>query len=263
MKKIVVIISSLLLVTSLLIVSINYINYKKSKKTDNLLNEIKETEKQISKIKEEINLKDKENSDSSINSDKDKELQIWKKELEKVKDLDNEIKEEYFNKLKEFETKVINNETNKKIAYLTFDDGPYYNTYKVLDILDRYDVKATFFTTTVNKQYCYDNKSYNCFLLYKEYATRGHTIANHTYTHAIRKGLYASTESFMEALINQENHIKTYSNGYVTNIVRFPGGSSSSGKLKQSIISELRKRGYGWVDWTAGDGDGGKLKSNE
>ena len=202
------------IITILLIIFILLMSLYFNKETDNKKHE-------YTIIQNELYLKKKELEELN-NSLED----LINKE-ENIKNIDEEIKDikdKYFSKLKEFETKVINNETNKKIAYLTFDDGPYYNTYKVLDILDKYDVKATFFTTTVNKQYCYDNKSYNCFLLYKEYAKRGHTIANHTYTHAIRKGLYASTESFMEALINQENHIKTYSNGYITNIVRFPGG---------------------------------------
>ena len=45
--------------------------------------------------------------------------------------------------------KKATNKTKKKIhqktAYLTFDDGPSVNTDKVLDILDRYKIKATFF----------------------------------------------------------------------------------------------------------------------
>lgn len=35
----------------------------------------------------------------------------------------------------------------KKVMYLTFDDGPSQNTQEILDILDRFHVKATFFVT--------------------------------------------------------------------------------------------------------------------
>ena len=177
--------------------------------------------------------------------------------------VDINYKDEYFKAIKELEDKIIAKESDKKIAYITFDDGPYYNTYKVLDILDKYNVKATFFTTSVNGTYCYDKKDYNCLLLYQEYAKRGHTIANHTYTHAIRKGLYASVDSFVTALKKQETIVKELSDGYVTNIVRFPGGSRSSGKLKQAIIAKLKKLNYGWVDWNGFDGDGGMLKSKD
>ena len=34
-------------------------------------------------------------------------------------------------------------------------------------------------------------------------------------------------------------------------------------KLKQSIIEKLKEKNYGWVDWSANDGDGGDLKSKE
>lgn len=38
----------------------------------------------------------------------------------------------------------ITNEIDDKVVYLTFDDGPSVNTRKILDILKKYDIKATF-----------------------------------------------------------------------------------------------------------------------
>ena len=38
-------------------------------------------------------------------------------------------------------------ESNKKIVYLTFDDGPSQNTDRILKILKKYNAKATFFVT--------------------------------------------------------------------------------------------------------------------
>ena len=165
--------------------------------------------------------------------------------------------------IKTLEDEILAGKSNKKIAYLTFDYGSYYNTYKVFGILEKYDVKATFFTTSINGEYCFDNKNERCLPMYKEYLKRGHTIANHTYTHGIWKGLYSSVESFMTNVIKQEELIKEQTGGYVTNFIRFPGGSTTAGKLKEPIINKLRERGYGWVDWTAGDGDGGDLRSEE
>ena len=197
---------------------------------------------------------------------KNEEIEKLNNELSKYDNLDEkvvELKKEYFNSIKELEDEIISGKSKAKIAYLTFDDGPYYNTYKVLDILDKYNVKATFFTTSINGENCFDNKKENCYKLYKEYIKRGHTIANHTYTHGICRGLYSSANSFMDAVIKQEEQIKKQTGGYVTNIVRFPGGSRTAGKLKDPIITELRKRGYGWVDWSSEDGDGGGLESKE
>ena len=144
---------------------------------------------------------------------KEKDEQINKLEKEKneyasISKKINSTQNKYFEIIKKLENDIKNGKSDKKIAYLTFDDGPYYNTYRVLDILDQYQVKATFFTTSTNGRECYDNKSEDCFKLYKEYIKRGHTIANHTYTHGIFNGLYNSVDTFMDAVIKQEEHIK-------------------------------------------------------
>lgn len=172
------------------------------------------------------------------------------------------IKEEYFVLAKELENKVLNKEINKKIAYLTFDDGPYYLTYQFLEVLKKYNVRATFFVIGAGKESCYDNGSANCTKLYKEITNGGHTIANHTYSHSIFYGLYSSADSFITQVKKMENYIKSFT-GVTTNIVRFPGGMATSGYLKNAITSKLREMGYGWVDWTAMDGDGGSLSSTD
>ena len=203
--------------------------------------------------------------DNTVESNNIKEINDEIKELSnKIKDIENidlKIKESrtnYYKSLKSFEDKVYNNEIKYKIAYLTFDDGPYYTSYKFLDVLDKYNIKATFFTIGAGKTTCFDNSKFDCTKIYAEESKRGHTIANHTFSHAIFYGLYSSTNSFMMQIQKQEDLIKEKT-GQTPNIVRFPGGSSTAGKLKTSIITELRKKGYGWVDWTAQDGDGGDL----
>ena len=75
-----------------------------------------------------------------------------------IKNLDTLIettKKEYYQSLKTLENKVINKETNYKIAYLTFDDGPYYLTHKFLETLEKYNVKATFFLLGTNINFLY------------------------------------------------------------------------------------------------------------
>ena len=186
-------------------------------------------------------------------------------EITKIKNIDKEIlntKNEYYKTLKLFEDKVINKETNYKIAYLTFDDGPYDLTHKFLEILEKYDVRATFFTIGIDKEPCYDNKNKSCKDIYSKIAKQGHTMANHTYSHSIFNGLYNNTDSFINNLKKQEELIKNET-GITTNIVRFPGGIASSGYLKNSITNKLKEIGYGWVDWTALNGDGGYIPNKE
>lgn len=237
---------SITLVCWILILTITVFTKINTKNINQLNNKLQSTNTVLSEQKEELNELDKKIS-SYNNIDES---------------IDN-TKKEYFNNIKKLEDDINSGKSNKKIAYITFDDGPYYNTYRVLDILDEYGVKATFFTISMNGQYCYDNKDEDCFKLYNEYVKRGHTIANHTYTHAIFRGLYDSPDSFMDAIVRQEEQIKEQTGGYVPNITRFPGGSSTARGIKDPIIERLRERGYGWVDWSANDGDGGGLSSTD
>lgn len=202
-----------------------------------------------------------------------KELEITKNEKElleqekllaagKIDDLNNitnliqETKTQVFELAKKLESKITNGENKYKIAYITFDDGPYYLTNSYLRTLRDNHVKATFFTIGLDKEWCYDNRNMYCYDMYEKIAKDNHTLANHTYSHLIRRGLYSSVSSFITQIRAQENLIKTKT-GITTNITRFPGGSGTAGGLKNGIIEELRKNHYGWVDWTALDGDGG------
>ena len=187
-----------------------------------------------------------------------KELKEKLDNLNNISENTNKLKEEVFSLASKLEKQIKDGKNTYKIAYLTFDDGPYYLTNQFLDVLDKYNVKGTFFTIGLNKDICFDNTSQSCSGMYKKIVDRGHTIANHTYSHAIFCGLYSSADSFIYQVTLQENKIKDKT-GVKTNIVRFPGGSATSGSLKNSIIAKLRSKGYGWVDWTAQDGDGGAL----
>ncbi len=223
--------------------------------------------KNVSSMQEYASLFSKYQEKKKLEKEQKEQLLQIEKDRQQIAQVEEnlaKVKQEYFATIKQLEDDILSGKSEQKIAYLTFDDGPYYSTYQFLDILDRYDVKATFFTTSINGEKCYDKKSENCLLLYQEYIKRGHTIANHTFTHGIYRGLYRSTDSFIAAVKRQEEVVQEYTPvDYTTNIVRFPGGSRTSGKLKDEIIAELRKMNYGWVDWTAQDGDGGNLTSKE
>lgn len=243
-KQIFIIINLVLFTGALVLSYLMYQKYQDNKK---------EKDKIVASYKEIMN--DKELDDQKIKEINDK--------IDEANNIDEKIKttrEEVYKLSGDLEKKILNNETNKKIAYLTFDDGPYYNSYKVLKILKQNKVKATFFTTNTNGEHCYDNKSANCHEVYAAEAKDNHTMANHTYTHGWNRGLYTNTNTFMDAIKKQEALIKEKT-GVTTNIARFPGGSSTPGATKGKAMKKaLLEAGYGWVDWTASDGDGGYLK---
>lgn len=87
---------------------------------------------------------------------------------------------------------------NEKAVYLTFDDGPIPEmTPWVLDVLDHYGIKATFFLVGDNVR-----KHPREFEMLKE---RGHRLGNHTYNHIrgfewLTKNYLANTEKANELI---------------------------------------------------------------
>lgn len=136
--------------------------------------------------------------------------------------------------------------TGRKVAYLTFDDGPTDLTPKVLDVLKENDVKATFFVVGNNVK------------RYPEIAKRiveeGHTIGNHSHTHRYEK-LYTSLDA-LKAEINYCNDEIYKATGMTAQVFRFPGGSSNSlfhnyapEVPLNSWLSLIHEMGMEYHDW--------------
>lgn len=130
-------------------------------------------------------------------------------------------------------------------VYLTFDDGPSANTDQILDILDEYGVKATFFV--VGKEGYNDQ--------YRRIVEEGHTLGMHSYSHVYRD-IYESVEAYGQDL--EKLHTYLYElTGVDSRIVRLPGGSSntvSKDKI-QDIIAYLGQQGMTYYDWNVSSGD--------
>ncbi|WP_159431528.1 polysaccharide deacetylase family protein [Caldanaerovirga acetigignens] len=142
-----------------------------------------------------------------------------------------------------------------KVAYLTFDDGPSYNTPEILEILKEYGIKATFFVNGWNKK----NLKEMLKMIYED----GHALGNHTYSHRYEI-IYSSVENFMADLKRQEEMIYEAA-GIRPKIVRFPGGSDNLVSLRfggkdimKKIADKLKEEGYIYVDWNASCGDAAK-----
>lgn len=133
-----------------------------------------------------------------------------------------------------------------KTVYLTFDDGPdITNTPMVLNILDNYGVKATFFVVGTNIE---KNPE-----IFKDTVKRGHAIGNHTYNHKYND-VYSGTGGFMESIKTNEELIFRYT-GQRPRIVRDPGGEArNNGSLKRV----LAQNGYWLVDWNVDSHDSRK-----
>lgn len=145
---------------------------------------------------------------------------------------------------------MANAEANMRVVYLTFDDGPSYNTASVLDILDRYGVKATFFVTGNGQNYN-DN-------IVRAYQS-GHAIGLHTYTHDYAT-VYASVDAYFQDLNNVGDMVQNII-GYRPDIIRFPGGSSNTVSanytpgIMSQLVNKVQEKGYQYYDWNVSSSD--------
>lgn len=139
-------------------------------------------------------------------------------------------------------------ESNGKVIYLTFDDGPSNYTKQLLDVLDKYGVKATFFVV---------NASYANTL--KRMADAGHTVGMHSDTHAYHK-IYSSEEAYFADLYAVQAKIEA-AIGYKPMLLRFPGGSSNTVSrqycegIMTTITQRVKELGFRYFDWNVDSGD--------
>lgn len=148
-------------------------------------------------------------------------------------------------------------ENGNKVIYLTFDDGPSVHTARLLDILNKYNVKATFFVVGVSR--------YLDILPRME--KEGHMIAAHTDSHNYST-VYSSVDNYFVDLQDIQDKIYNQLN-HKTKLVRFPGGSSNtvSKKYCKGVVSEiseeLKNKGYTYFDWNVSSGDAGETTKTD
>ena len=156
---------------------------------------------------------------------------------------------------------TLGTENAPGVIYLTFDDGPS-STYTriILDTLNKYGVKATFFVVPNNS---------NLHYLIKEEYESGHSIGIHSMSHTYSV-IYASDDSLYNDINAVNETIKNITGNY-TYLYRYPGGSSNtvSKNYSRGIISrtatELHNRGYHYFDWniSSGDASGGNPTADQ
>ena len=123
--------------------------------------------------------------------------------------------------------------TKEKDLYLTFDDGPHPTiTPWVLDTLDQFNAKATFFCLGKNVELYPE--------IYQDILRRGHKVGNHTHDHF--NGWKTLTKEY-------EANTKKAASVIDSKLFRPPYG-----RIKSSQIGRLKKD-YKIVMWTVISGD--------
>ena len=145
--------------------------------------------------------------------------------------------------------------SEEKVVYLTFDDGPSDRTTEILDILDRYNIKATFFIV-------YNDSEKAREIIERAYNS-GHTIGVHSTSHSYKE-IYSSVENFLSDFEICYDFLKDVT-GDIPSIFRFPGGSVNNynKSVRKDIADELVRRGFTYFDWNVSGEDATKSYSEE
>jgi len=123
-----------------------------------------------------------------------------------------------------------------KTLYLTFDDGPDKAvTPGLLALLERFDVKATFF--------CIGEKIQKNQELAKEIINKGHTLANHSYYH--REFHQLSVHEQMAEVLKTNGLIQSISDSSEVPLFRTPNG-----KWQLMLLKALVKQKIPLVLWS-------------
>lgn len=124
---------------------------------------------------------------------------------------------------------------DEKYIALTFDDGPHYKyTEKILDILKKYDIRATFFTVGTNVERFPE--------LVDRELSEGHEVANHTYSHKHMAEL--NENEFISEVTGWEDSISLH-NEYTDKLFRPPEGI-----LTDSEYTAVTDLGYDIILWS-------------
>lgn len=134
-----------------------------------------------------------------------------------------------------FKSLNANLNIHKNEVSITFDDGPHPEfTPKVLDLLKKYNAKATFF--------CIGKQIESHPDIFKDIINAGHTIGNHTYSHANNFGFFSVEKVISE--LQQTNTIIKQHQGLNALLFR-PAFGVTNPRIKKALI-ETKLQSIGW-----------------
>ena len=180
-------------------------------------------------------------------ADSSKDVQAVMKKTSTVNDKSNDSKTTGVLKVP---VEKIYDDSEAKIVFLTFDDGPSKNiSPQILNILKENNVQATFF---VLGKYADINKD-----IIKNIYSDGNAIGIHGYSH-VYSSIYKDSQSFQDEIERTGNILRgVLGNSFKTRLFRFPGGSTGGiyNDSKDKYKSVLKNMNFVYVDWNVVIGD--------
>lgn len=176
--------------------------------------------------------------------------------IDQAKSDPSSVNEETLSK-KEVRKPISITEKEGSHVYITFDDGPSKNTPALLDVLDKYNIKATFFVTAQFLQ------GQALEEMIKEISNRGHEVAVHTYSHHY-ENIYSSVDAYWADYQKMDDIIYS-ATGKRSSVFRFPGGSNTgyNAAIRKELIAFMKNKGLEYHDWNAYDGDNDGFTTQE
>lgn len=151
------------------------------------------------------------------------------------------IMERPFSETKRYQIPTYWNQRERKVVYLTFDDGPSYRTEDLLDVLEEYDVPATFFFVGTQIEGKED--------IVEMVADAGHYVAMHSISHSVDTLYNEETpDNLTNELIEMQDMIEEIT-GHRPILFRAPYGTMPHMK-KEPILESLYEAGFKAWDWT-------------
>lgn len=136
----------------------------------------------------------------------------------------------------------------KKIVAITFDDGPTPHTEKVLELLDKYNAKGTFF--------CIGRQIEAHPEILKKVLDKGHAVGNHTYSHLPTLG-FANRQTWLQELDATNNLIYKHT-GLRAKLFRPPYGVTTP-----NLAGALKATGHDVIGWNVRSLDAVKTDEQE
>jgi len=145
----------------------------------------------------------------------------------------------------EKEAPQLYNGVKRKVVYLTFDDGPNKYTPKLLEILNKNDIKATFFMLGNNMRLNPE--------LVKQIYDEGHYPGihsmNHEYSELYKSG---SSTNFINQFEEAASIVEQYT-GFNPTLIRAPYGSAP--QIGENFRKDIADAGFKMWDWTLDTND--------
>ncbi|MGZ9583949.1 polysaccharide deacetylase family protein [Paenibacillus marinisediminis] len=146
---------------------------------------------------------------------------------------------------KEKQAPTLYNGVKRKIAYLTFDDGPNKHTTELLKLLDKNDIKATFFMLGDNMRQYPD--------MVKQIYDNGHYPGLHSMNHEYKE-LYksGSSQNFVNQFLEAQSIVEELT-GFKPTLIRAPYGSAP--QIDEAFRKDIADAGFKMWDWTLDTND--------